>query len=207
LRGIFTVESCRANECYEAIIGNESFMMGNGVSNLDEMAESLHQWKSKGKSVILLAIKAHSGNTSQCFSQETYTLAAAFAAADVLRPEASHVVRNLRASGISVWMISGDNPITAAAVAGMVDIPPENVIAGVLPTEKAEKIRWLQENAPRRPRLTWSRKSQANQRAIVAMVGDGINDAPALAVSDVGVAIGSGSDIAIGSAKFYTSLE
>lgn len=200
LRGVFTVASKESNECYEAIIGNEAFMMENSVTGLDEMAQTLlHSWKNTGKSVILLAIKLRSGI---CLSQETYTLTTAFAVTDSLRPEASHVVKSLSASGISVWMISGDNPVTATAVAGMIGIPRENVIAGVLPTEKAEKIKWLQENAPRRTRFNWFGKNTTNKRPIVAMVGDGINDAPALAISDVGVAIGSGSDIAIGSAKF-----
>ena len=201
LRGVFTVTSHEANECYEAIIGNEAFMMENGIE-LEMVQNLLYGWKNTGKSVILLAIKVRSGSKFTCLSQETYTLTAAFAAADALRLEASHVVKSLRASGISVWMISGDNPVTATAVAGMIGIPRENVIAGVLPTEKAEKIKWLQENAPRRARMNWFGKEKTNKRAIVAMVGDGINDAPALAISDVGVAIGSGSDIAIGSAKF-----
>jgi len=203
LRGVFTINN--TNDSYEAIIGNEAFMTENGVAELGDVTSSLlYSWKSRGKSVVLLAIKPRPNTTTlPCFPQETFTLAATFAAADPLRPEAPYVVRNLRASGISVWMISGDNPVTATAVADMVGIPRDNVIAGVLPTQKAEKIQYLQTHAPKRPRRTWYGKTKtANPRAIVAMVGDGINDAPALAVSDVGVAIGSGSDVAIGSAKF-----
>ncbi|RPB24645.1 heavy metal translocatin, partial [Terfezia boudieri ATCC MYA-4762] len=202
LRGVFTINN--TNNSYEAIIGNEAFMTENGVVELGDVTSSLlHSWKSRGKSVVLLAIKPRPNTTIlPGFPQEAFTLAATFAAADPLRPEAPYVVKNLRASGISVWMISGDNPVTATAVADMVGIPRDNVIAGVLPTQKAEKIQYLQTHAPKRPRRTWYSKKTANPRAIVAMVGDGINDAPALAVSDVGVAIGSGSDVAIGSAKF-----
>lgn len=201
LRGVFTIRN--STDSYEAIIGNEAFLQENGVAELGEATDTLlHSWKSKGKSIVLLAIKSLSGTPLPSFSSERFILAAAFAASDPLRPEAADVVKELRASGISVWMISGDNPVTATAVAGMVGIPRENVIAGVLPTQKADKVQWLQANAPQRERRTWFGKKKSNKRAVVAMVGDGINDAPALTVSDVGIAIGSGSDIAIGSAKF-----
>lgn len=204
LRGVFTVVN--NNQSYEAIIGNEAFMSENGVAELGDVTSSLlHSWKSKAKSVVLLALKPQSDNSLASFPSNTYTLAAAFAASDPLRPEAAYVVKQLQSAGISVWMISGDNPVTATAVASIVGIPRDNVIAGVLPTQKAEKVEWLQKNATLRPRRTWnpfSKSKKVNKRAIVAMVGDGINDAPALAVSDVGVAIGSGSDVAIGSAKF-----
>jgi P-type E1-E2 ATPase len=91
-------------------------------------------------------------------------------------------------------MISGDNATTAIAVGYQLGIPAANIIAGVLPSEKADMIRWLQSSAPTR--------SGKTGRAMVAMVGDGINDSPALSAADAGIAIGSGSDVAISSAKF-----
>ncbi|KAH6989888.1 copper-exporting ATPase [Ilyonectria destructans] len=110
---------------------------------------------------------------------------AIFAASDPLRSESRPVVEAIQCQSIDVWMISGDNPTTAYAVGAMVGIPPKHIIAGVLLEQKADRIKNLQ-------------KSQTN----VAMVGDGVNDSPALTVADVGIAIGSDSDAAISAAEF-----
>jgi Cu+-exporting ATPase len=107
-------------------------------------------------------------------------LAGLLVMADPVKPEAADAVRELGARGIESWLVTGDARATAEAVAREVGIPAERVLAEVLPGEKAARVEAL----------------QAGGR-IVAMVGDGINDAPALAQADVGISIGTGADVAI----------
>lgn len=175
----------------DIIVGNETLMSDHNVTINDSSWSLLQHWKKQGKSVVLIAIRASSPSAEH--QQSTWTLSAMFAISDALRPEAKGTVAALQCRGIDVWMLSGDNPTTAQAVGEMVGIPQTNVIAGVLPDRKAEKIQWLQKSLS-------TRKNKPH--ATVAMVGDGINDSPALTMADVGIAIGSGSDVAISSADF-----
>jgi Cu2+-exporting ATPase len=98
--------------------------------------------------------------------------------ADVIRDESKETIRNLKDRGIEVSMITGDNNATARYVADVLGL--DSFFAEVLPDKKSQKIKELQEDGKR-----------------VTMVGDGVNDAPALARSDVGVAIGAGTDVAV----------
>lgn len=121
----------------------------------------------QGKSVLLLAIDGH--------------LAGVIGIADTLRPEAPAVIARLRELGLRIWLLSGDQQRTVAAIAAQLGIT--DYLAEVLPGDKAAQIAALQ-----------------RQGRVVAMVGDGINDAPALAQADVGIAVASGSDIALAAA-------
>jgi len=117
------------------------------------------------------------GKTAMLLSLDN-ELAGIIAVADTVKPESITAVKHLQKLGIQVWMVTGDNQRTAQAIAKQIGI--NQIFSEVLPGEKADKVKLLQ-----------------NQGYIVGMVGDGINDAPALAQADVGIAIGSGTDVAI----------
>lgn len=192
-----SVVSATTKESIEVLIGNELLMMDHNVDIPKSSVATLGSWKVQGKSVALVAVRSVSNAETPVTTLKTETtwrLSAIFAIADPLRPEARDVIMALRGRGIDVWMISGDSTTTAFAVGDLVGIPRTNIIAGVLPNQKAEKIKSLQKSL--------KKMNRGYQRAIIAMVGDGINDSPAITVADVGIAIGSGSDIAISSAEF-----
>jgi Cu+-exporting ATPase len=143
--------------------GNMKLMERHGVS-LDGHEAAVAALEAEGKTVMFL-----SGGKG---------LLGVVAVADTLKETSPQAVRELRAMGIEVYMMTGDNRRTAEAIAALAGI--SNVLAEVLPEEKAAKVKALRAQGKR-----------------VGMVGDGINDAPALAEADVGFAIGTGTDVAM----------
>ncbi|MDH7601697.1 MAG: heavy metal translocating P-type ATPase [Armatimonadota bacterium] len=148
------------------LVGTESLLAQEGV-RLDNLKPAADTFRAQGKTAFFLARDGE--------------VAAVLAVADAIKPTSQEAVQRLQNNGIQVALITGDNELTARAVAKAVGIA--EVIAGAQPADKAARIAELQ-----------------RQGAIVAMVGDGINDAPALAQADLGIAMGAGTDVAIESA-------
>jgi len=156
----------------EAIVDGRRVVVGN-ARLLGERGIALGELAARGEAL------AAAGQTPVYVAVDGAPVGL-LAIADPVKPEAAETVRALAAQRIEAWLVTGDHRATAAAVARQVGIPPERVMAEVLPADKAAKVAAL----------------QAAGR-VVAMVGDGINDAPALARADLGIAIGTGADVAI----------
>jgi Cu+-exporting ATPase len=150
---------------HEIRIGNRRWMAESGVelTCFDGIAKSASE---SGDSSIFVSVDNEA--------------AGHFAIGDVPDPRAKHTLERLKALGLRITMLTGDEAASAHAIAKKLDLPETSVVAGVLPGEKATFVEGLRERGE-----------------CVAMVGDGINDAPALATADVGIAIGSGTDVAI----------
>jgi Cu+-exporting ATPase len=147
----------------EVSVGNEAMMQRTGVdfSATEIMSQDLSR---QGKTPVFIAVNQ--------------TLAGVMGIADTVKPGSRDAIRQLGITGLHVIMITGDNSRTAETIA--LNVGVESFISGVLPQEKAQRIKMLQANGER-----------------VAMVGDGINDAPALAQADVSIAMASGTDVAM----------
>lgn len=148
-------------------LGNATYFQERGVA-LDALQGKAEVLQAEGQTVVFVAVDGQ--------------LAGLLTVADPVKPNAAEAVRRLKGLGVRVVMLTGDNRVTAEAVAKQLGI--EEVIAQVLPEQKAEVVGSLQQ-----------------QGRLVAMAGDGINDAPALARAHVGIAMGSGTDVAMESAS------
>jgi Cu2+-exporting ATPase len=197
------VRACTEKNINAKEVSGFKALPGNGLSaNLSDKTLSggnLEFIKTKTSVPEEIRQKAQSlsqsGKTPLFFALDDRFLGI-IAAADTIKKDSPEAVKELKQMGIRVIMLTGDNEQTARAVAAQAGV--EEVIAGVLPDGKEEVIRKLQEesSAPQAGRS----KSRKNSKNKVAMVGDGINDAPALTRADTGIAIGAGTDVAIDSA-------
>ncbi|WP_129723913.1 heavy metal translocating P-type ATPase [Xylanivirga thermophila] len=151
---------------HSILIGNKKLMESKNIE-LEKGLDDFKKLANKGQTPMYVAIDDK--------------LSGVIGVADVIKDTSKQAIEQLHRMGIQVFMITGDNRATASAIAEQVGI--DNVLSDVLPQDKAEEVKKLQDGG-----------------RIVAMVGDGINDAPALAQADVGIAIASGTDIAMESA-------
>jgi Cu+-exporting ATPase len=151
----------------QVALGNKALMMQLHV-DVDALANQVEQLSQQGCTVVYLSAGG--------------TLAGAIAVSDPVKDTARDALRKLKEDGLSIVMLTGDNQVTAHAVAST--LPIDEVIAEVQPRDKADVIARLQAQGRR-----------------VAMAGDGINDAPALAKANVGIAMGTGTDVAMESAQ------
>ncbi|MCB0743679.1 MAG: copper-translocating P-type ATPase, partial [Ignavibacteriae bacterium] len=150
---------------HHVAIGNKKMMDGYGISLTQTVIGLADQYGMQGKTLVYMAV-----------DQE---VKAVFAIADTIKEDSLMALQALQKMGINTIMLTGDNRKTAEAIAIQVGI--KNVIADVLPADKLNTIRQVQEQNPGK---------------VVAMVGDGVNDAPALKQADIGIAMGSGTDVA-----------
>jgi len=156
----------RANiDNQELLVGNRRLMFSSGV-RIESLENKAALYEGEGKTAMLVAVNGKA--------------AGVVGVADTVKDTSAEAIRALKKMGIQTIMITGDNRQTAEAIARQVSISPDNVLAEVLPQDKAREVNRLKE-----------------QGKVVGMVGDGINDAPALATADVGFAIGTGTDVAM----------
>jgi Cu+-exporting ATPase len=150
----------------DVTVGNLRMMESHGI-NLNGLTRSVEQLQSEAKTAVLVAVDGK--------------VIGVIGIADTVKEGSIEAIQRLKQMNIEVVMITGDNRMTAEAIARETGV--DRVLSEVLPGDKAEEVKRLQENGK-----------------VVAMVGDGINDAPALAQADVGIAIGTGTDVAIAAA-------
>jgi Cu+-exporting ATPase len=148
------------------LVGSEPFLTSSGVET-SPLSEAVERWEREARTVLLVAADGQA--------------AGAIALADTLKPHAREVADELRREGAEIFLLTGDNARTARAIGEALGLATEQVQAGILPDRKAQMIEETRASHPGRR---------------VAMVGDGLNDAPALAAADVGLALGTGTDLA-----------
>jgi len=153
------------------LVGTPEYLLQAGVALTEKQHQMLAQARSEGLTTVAVA---------RAIGTKDPLPVGLIALADSPKPESAQAIAELHELGLEPVLLTGDAPEVAQAIASSVGIKPENVFAGVTPERKSEVIAQLQDEGYR-----------------VAMVGDGVNDAPALARADLGMAMGSGTDVAV----------
>jgi len=164
---------------------NDEHYTNNGDSKADDDVRSL---RTRGQIGVYVSVKIASSDDDE----EDFVIVGVIGILDPIKHEAKSTVAALKSLGVDVWLCTGDHELTAQAVAEQVGIDEDNVCSNVKPEGKADLVRRLQK---RRVQFGGRTRQKSNNR--VAVVGDGINDAVALAQSDVGIAIGAGTEVAV----------
>ncbi|KAL4781858.1 E1-E2 ATPase-domain-containing protein [Aspergillus varians] len=218
LQGTFTISTSdssdqtkTATRQFEAAIGNQRLYQSLSSPDQDHyyLSNILSKYQATGRSTAILSLREITGpdtDSKAPSALEPYASPAiVFAISDTIRPDAAKVISKLQQRKIDVFMCTGDNGTTAYAVADMIGIPRTNVLANTLPAGKADFIRLVQTGQhipPQSDQNNGTTTITTPRQSIVAFVGDGVNDSPALAAADVSIAMASGSDVAINSASF-----
>ncbi|MDF5706340.1 MAG: heavy metal translocating P-type ATPase [Nostoc sp. S4] len=168
------------------LLGNSDWLSWHGVAMSATAQQVAQDWATSGKTVVFVAVGG--------------TLAGVIAVCDPLRPDAKSTVDKLHQMGLRVMLLSGDRSEAANAIAKQLGLDSIDVIAGVPPAKKAAAIQVLQLEGTKRQGGK-ENSSLSAKHSVVAMVGDGINDAPALSQADVGIALYSGTDVAMETAE------
>lgn len=177
------------SERLKVIVGNKKLIAKKGIKFDSGLAG---KYEDQGKTVVFMAVEELlSRKLSSSIKSSKGKLVAFFAIADTVKEHASQSISRLKKMGIDIFMITGDNSQTANSIGKQLGIKVENIVAEVLPDEKEKKVQELRQKL----------NDENGSKGVVAFVGDGINDAPALASADVGIALGSGSDVAIESSS------
>lgn len=173
------------------LLGNWDWLSWHGISSSETAQQVAQDLATDGKTVVCVAVGG--------------TFAGLIAVSDTLRPDARSTVDKLRQMGLRVMLLSGDRKEAASAIAKQLGLDSADVIAGVPPAKKAAAIQSLQKEGTRGQGGKGAKKTPnsplSTQHSVVAMVGDGINDAPALSQADVGIALHSGTDVAMETAE------
>ena len=149
---------------FDVSVGNRAFAAVMELAVSRKVEDCMQSMERRGKTAILAAVNG--------------TVCAVLGIADELKPDASLSIQYLKELGIDVFMVTGDNRITANSIARQLNLAPNRVISEALPMAKAEKVRKLQ-----------------SEGRVVAMVGDGVNDSVSLTEADVGMSLGKAAEI------------